>query len=116
MNNNHSKLKLTQIRELIEVNSSISELFMEVNGLYKNKSFNKIKSVIKKKDGIYKLVQDKILAQVARTRNEEKSPKNTTLYFGILQETKDLLNAIMNLLSDYNESHDSSVEPAKLDR
>ncbi len=36
--------------------------------------------------------------------------------FGVLQETKDLLNAIMNLLSDYNESHDSSVEPAKLDR
>ena len=116
VNNNHSKLKLTQIRELIEVNSSISELFMEVNGLYKNKSFNKIKSVIKKKDGLYKLVQDKILAQVARTRNEEKSPKNTTLYFGVLQETKDLLNAVMNLLSDYNESHDSSVEPAKLDR
>ena len=116
INNNHSKLKLTQIRELIEVNSSISELFMEVNDLYKNKSFNKIKSVIKKKDGIYNLVQDKILAQVARTRSEEKSPKNTTLYFGILQETKDLLNAVMNLLSDYNESHDSSVEPAKLDR
>jgi phosphate/sulfate permease len=116
VNNNHSKLKLTQIRELIEVNSSISELFTEVNELYKNKSFNKIKSVVKKKDGIYKLVQDKILAQVARTRNEEKSPKNTTLYFGILQETKDLLNAVMNLLSDYNESHDSSVKPAKLDR
>ena len=116
INNNHSKLKLTQIRELIEVNSSISELFIEVNELYKNKSFNKIKSVIKKKDGIYKLVQDKILAQVARTRNEEKSPKNTTLYFGILQETKDLLNAIMNLLSDYNESHDSSIKPAKVDK
>ena len=91
-------------------------MFIEVNELYKNKTFNKIKSVIKKKDGIYNLVQDKILAQVARTRSEEKSPKNTTLYFGILQETKDLLNAIMNLLSDYNESHDSSVEPAKLDR
>ena len=116
INNNHSKLKLTQIRELIEVNSSISELFVEVNELYKNKSFNKIKSVIKKKDGIYNLVQDKILAQVARTRSEEKSPKNTTLYFGILQETKDLLNAIMNLLSDYDESHDSSIVPAKLDR
>jgi len=116
INNNHSKLKLTQIRELIEVNSSISELFIEVNELYKNKSFNKIKTVIKKKDGIYKLVQDKILAQVARTRNEEKSPKNTALYFGILQETKDLLNAIMNLLSDYNESHDSSIKPAKVDK
>ena len=56
------------------------------------------------------------MAQVARTRNEEKSPKNTALYFGILQETKDLLNAIMNLLSDYNESHDSSIKPAKVDK
>merc|ERR1712028_321529 len=31
VNNNHSKLKLTQIRELVEVNSSISNLFNEVN-------------------------------------------------------------------------------------
>ena len=116
VNNNHSKLKLTQIRELIEVNSSVSNLFNEVNDLYKNKSFSKIQNIIKKKKKIYTLVQDKIIAQVARTRSEEKSPKNTTLYFSILQETKDLLNAVMNLLSDYNESHDSSIKPAKLDR
>ncbi|MCH1547615.1 MAG: inorganic phosphate transporter, partial [Flavobacteriaceae bacterium] len=116
VNNNHSKLKLTQIRELMEVNSKITELFNEVQDLYKTKSFNKIQKIIDDKEIIYKLVQDKILAQVARTRNEEKSPKNTTLYFGILQETKDLLNAIMNLLSIYNESHDSSVKPAKIDR
>ena len=88
VNNNHSKLKLSQIRELIEVNSSVSELFMEVNELYKNKSFNKIKSVIKKKDGINKLVQDKILAQVARTRSEEKSPKNTTYTLGFYKKLK----------------------------
>ena len=116
VNNNHSKLKLTQIRELVEVNSSISNLFNEVNELYKNKSFSKIQSIIKQKNDIYNLVQDKILAQVARTRNEENSPKNTTLYFSILQKTKDLLNAVMNLLSDYNESHDSSIKPAKLDK
>ena len=116
VNNNHSKLKLTQIRELVEVNSSISNLFNEVNELYKNKSFSKIQSIIKRKNDIYNLVQDKILAQVARTRNEENSPKNTTLYFSILQKTKDLLNAVMNLLSDYNESHDSSIKPAKLDK
>ena len=109
-------MKLTQIRELIEVNSSISELFIEVNELYKNISFDEIQNIIKEKDRLYGLIQDKILAQVARTRNEEKSPKNTTLYFNILSTTKNLLNAVMNLLSDYNESHDSSIKPAKLDR
>tara|TARA_B110000503_G_scaffold107066_2_gene159961 strand:- start:16051 stop:18339 length:2289 start_codon:yes stop_codon:yes gene_type:complete len=116
VNNNHSKLKLTQIRELIEVNSSVSNFFNEVNELYKNKSFDEIQNIIKEKDRLYSLIQEKILAQVSRTRNEEKSPKNTTLYFNLLQETKNLLNAVMNLLSDYNESHDSSIKPAKLDR
>ena len=49
---------------------------------------------------------------MARTRTEESSPKNTTLYFGLLLETKDLLTATMNLLEEYYNSHDSSVEPA----
>ena len=49
---------------------------------------------------------------MARTRNEESSPKNTTLYFSILLETKDLMNATMSLLDEYHGAHDSSVEPA----
>jgi hypothetical protein len=47
---------------------------------------------------------------------KKKVQKIQPYTLGILQETKDLLNAVMNLLSDYNESHDSSVKPAKLDR
>ena len=49
-----------------------------------------------------------------RTRTEESSPKNTTLYFSLLLETKDLLNATMNLLEEYHKSHDSSVAPATI--
>jgi hypothetical protein len=59
------------------------------------------------------LVREKIQKQVERTRNEETSPKNTTLYFSLLLETKDLLTAMMNLLEEYYHSHDSSVEPAQ---
>lgn len=57
---------------------------------------------------------DKIQKQVERTRTEESSPKNTTLYFSILLETKDLLNATMNLLEEYYNAHDSSVKPAAI--
>jgi hypothetical protein len=60
-------------------------------------------------------VTSKIQKQVERTRNEESSPKNTTLYFSLLQETKDLLVATMNLLELYYQEHDSSVKPAKVD-
>ena len=44
-------------------------------------------------------------AQVIRTRNDESSPKNTTLYFSLLLETNDLLKVISNLLGEYNSSY-----------
>ena len=42
--------------------------------------------------------------QIKRTRDEESSPKNTTLYFSLLLETKDLLTALMNLVEEYYKS------------
>jgi len=63
----------------------------------------------------FDLVSEKIQTQVARTRTEESSPKNTTLYFSILLETKDLMTATMNLLEQYHNEHDSSIEPATVD-
>ena len=50
-----------------------------------------------------------------RTRTEESSPKNTTLYFSVLIETKDLLSATMNLLEEYYTANDASVKPATID-
>jgi len=47
------------------------------------------------------LISEKIEAQIDRTRLEESSPKNTTLYFNILIETKDLVNSTMNLMDEY---------------
>ena len=56
----------------------------------------------------FDLVSQKIQAQVARTRTEESSPKNTTLYFSLLLETKDLIEEIMNLLDLYHNEHQQS--------
>ena len=53
--------------------------------------------------------------QVARTRTEESSPKNTTLYFSLLLETRDLITATMNLLEQYYQRYDSSIEPATVE-
>ena len=56
-------------------------------------------------------VREKINNQISRTKSEESSPKNTTLYFSILTESKDLIKATMAMLELYNEEYDSSVEP-----
>jgi len=114
INNNHKKLKFNQVKELKEIDDKLELLFSDAEKAFKTGSFDEIGVIINEKKEVYDLVKDKIKQQVKRTRTEESSPKNTTLYFSVLLETKDLMNATMNLLEDYHSSHDSSVEPATL--
>jgi hypothetical protein len=52
---------------------------------------------------------------VQRTRSkEEKSPKNTTLFFGLMVETKGLIVATINLIEHYHLHYDPTVTPKKL--
>ena len=112
--NNHKKLKFSQIKELKEVDERFERLFENTRKAFESRSFEEIGVILTRKEEISKLVTDKIQKQVERTRTEEVSPKNTTLYFSVLLETKDLLNAIMNLLEEYYKSHDSSIKPATI--
>jgi len=114
VNNNHKKLKFNQIKELSQINDAIQQLFSEAIVVYKSQSFEKIGAIIEKKNEIYAILKSNIDAQVKRTRTEESSPKNTTLYFSLLLETKDLLNATTGLLEEYHTEYDSSVKPAKI--
>ena len=114
VNNNHKKLKFTQIKELKEVDSILEALFNDTKKAFNSGSFEEIGYVLNRKHHIFDLLTEKIQKQVERTRTEESSPKNTTLYFGVLLETKDLLTATMNLLEEYHNAHDASVEPAKI--
>lgn len=112
INNNHKKLKFSQIKELKDLDEQLEELFISTEHAFESRSFAEIGAILNNKVSMFDLVKDKIQKQVERTRNEESSPKNTTLYFGLLLETKDLLTAMMNLLEEYFNSHDSSIEPA----
>ncbi len=114
INNNHKKLKFSQIKELKEVDDALETLFNDTKEAFDSRSFEQIGAIIDRKKDVFDLVTSKIVKQVARTRTEESSPKNTTLYFGLLLETKDLLTATMNLLEEYHNSHDSNVEPATI--
>jgi len=114
VNNNHKKLKFTQIKELKELDDILEQVFEDVKEAFQSRSFEQIGKVIARKQELFDLVMRKIQKQVERTRDEESSPKNTTLYFSILSETRDLLTVTMNLLEEYFNSHDSSIEPAKI--
>ncbi|MFH4968462.1 inorganic phosphate transporter [Gaetbulibacter sp. M240] len=114
VNNNHKKLKFNQIKELKEVDEYLEKLFNTTREAFISRSFEQIGHLLNKEQEVFSLVSEKIQKQVNRTRTEESSPKNTTLYFSVLLETKDLLTATMNLLEEYHNAHDASVKPAKI--
>ena len=114
INNNHKQLKSGQIKELKEIVDKLEVLFSDIEKAFKSESFEEIGVILNEKKMVYNLLNEKIEKQIERTRSEESSPKNTTLHFGLLLETKDLVDATMNLLEEYHNSFDSSIEPATI--
>jgi len=115
IHNNHKKLKYNQIKELKEIDEKLDILLNETKHAFETRSFKQIGTILSSKQSLLDMVSQKIERQIARTRTEESSPKNTTLYFTVLLETKDFINATMNLLELYYQEHDSTVKPAKLE-
>ncbi len=108
VNNNHKKLKKRQIEELLEINEKLQELFNKIRKVFDSRTFDKIvPDIIESKLSLLTEVKDAIHKQVERTRQKDTtSPKNTTLYFIILLETKDLIKSCMNILNLYYDEHD----------
>ncbi len=103
VNNNHKKLRFNQIKDLKEIEDHLTDFFVNIKDIFDKREFHKLNMLIEEKQQLFTIVNDKISKQVARTRTEENSPKNTTLYFSLLTETKDLITATMNLLTTYRD-------------
>ena len=104
INNNHTNLTFNQIRELQEIDSELNALYDEIQYIFSNDNLKELNKVIDKKQELYSSLKQKIDIQISRTKKDESSPKNTTLYFSILIESKDLVEKTMNLLEMYSAS------------
>ena len=105
LNNNHKGLKFTQLKDLKEIEHKLDKLFSKIQDTFKAKDFDAIPAIIEEKQNLLDSISTKIAKQVERTRNSESSPKNTMLYFSLLEETEDLTKATMGLLEHYYVEH-----------
>ena len=109
--NKHKKIKYTQVKALKTIENELEDLFSEIRFTFDLNDFDQIKEILPKKEILFNSINTRIQDQVSRTRTEETSPKNTTLFFGILSETKDLIAATMNLIELYYIDYDSDIDP-----
>ena len=115
VNNNHRQLKYSQIKELKETQSDLEGLLSDVRFSFDINAFEAFATFADKKEELFANIDAKINQQVQRTRSkEEKSPKNTTLFFSLMVETKDLIVATINLIEHYHLHYDPTVAPKKL--
>jgi hypothetical protein len=104
VNNNHRNLRFNQIKDLKEIQEELTMLFGKIKVTFESNELPNLDAILNEKQELINKVNKKIQKQVERTRTEEESPKNTTLYFSLLIETKDLIRATMNLLDTYKEA------------
>lgn len=108
IDNNHKSLKFTQIKDLKEVILESYNIFEKAQEVFNAQDFGNLDTVITLKLALLENVDQKIDKQVQRTKDTENSPKNATLYFGLMLETRDLINATMNVVEQYYTQYDAS--------
>ena len=104
INNNHSKLKLSQIRGLKEISQLIDLLLQGSINAFEDNSLKQLGEVLGKKEDMITTIDDKINEQISLTRVEERSPKNTRLYFNILLKSKDLIRHKIILIDSFYQT------------
>ncbi|MBK78901.1 MAG: phosphate:sodium symporter [Flavobacteriaceae bacterium] len=105
VNNQHKKLRFNQLKDLKEINESFNNLLNQIVEVFKDQRFETITIVMSQLVQLRNNINERISEQISLTRKEALSPKNTSLYFNLLLETKDLLKSILNLIDEYSKSY-----------
>tara|TARA_B100000925_G_scaffold288693_1_gene270189 strand:- start:674 stop:2944 length:2271 start_codon:yes stop_codon:yes gene_type:complete len=105
INNDHQKLKFSQIRDLTEIHDFTKSIFKDSMETFDNKSTSNIELILKNRDLIKRKIQEKINSQIELTRKIETSPKNATLYFNILLKSKDIYKIKVNIIDEFYNSY-----------
>ncbi|MEZ4816626.1 MAG: inorganic phosphate transporter [Flavobacteriaceae bacterium] len=99
--NGHKGLRFNQIRDLKEIEEKILHLFKRVKTEFDANTMENLPKIISEKESLSSFIGGEIEKQIQRTKDPKSSAKNTTLYFSILLECKDIIESTLTLLEQY---------------
>lgn len=98
IDNNHKGLLKDQVVELKAINYEVSELFSDISRIINEQAYDEVSDIIKKQQQALELLNLARKKQIKRIKNGEAGTRNSNLYLGILNETKNLLLQTINLV------------------
>ena len=116
INNNHRGLTFNQIRELKELEDELDEFFTRIVKTFKTKNYTEISEIFEVKEKLVSSLELKIKLQISRTRKDESSPRNTRLYFEILNKMKTIITHYVQLLELYSNKYDAEIDPTIIEK
>ncbi len=96
--NNHKGLTPMQASELLSINGEVSKMFSRIRQMIAGSCYGGVQDIIQHQQQVNDMIADARKAQVKRIKAEETGTRNSVLYLGFLNETKNLMLQSINLL------------------
>ncbi len=98
VNNQHKSLKQFQVDDLKVISGELNDLFEQLHEIFDEYEFRDIERLREEIKDLLEEVYEMIHDHIRYIRESEDSARNTKLYFGLLLETKNLLESTKELL------------------
>lgn len=103
VNNNHKPIIKAQKEELTQLNNLITDFINFSVSIVKKNKYTDLSELIDQQQNIIVLINTIRKNQIKRIKKEEVNTRNSILYFNILEETKNMLLYIINLLKSQRD-------------
>jgi len=103
LDNNHPPLIPEQIRDLQELNRSVTVLFDEVERIIKKKNFRDIDKLINQQQAVLEMIVKIKKKHIKYVKSELVGTRNTLLFLNFLSETKNLALYAINMVKSHRD-------------
>ncbi|MDX9811328.1 MAG: inorganic phosphate transporter [Bacteroidales bacterium] len=103
LNNHHPPLVKEQIKDLTELDSSVSSMYDEIIKVSKSKNFNEISRLLEMQHAVLDLISKMKKRQVKYVKDEIVGTRNTLMYLNLLEESKNLVLYTINMVKAHRD-------------
>ncbi len=103
LNNHHPPLIKEQIKDLTELESSVSAMYDEIIKVSKSKNFNEISHLLEMQHSVLDLISKMKKRQVKYVKDEIVGTRNTLMYLNLLEESKNLVLYTINMVKAHRD-------------
>ncbi|RLD61794.1 MAG: phosphate permease, partial [Bacteroidetes bacterium] len=103
LDNSHRAFLPEQIEEIMAVQEKISDLISKASTGFRDQDFSTIDAIIEEQHKTLDLIKSTRKLQVKRIKNEDLGTRNSMLFFNILEEYKNIILYMINMLKSQRD-------------